>query len=99
MITLRWFREALKLATCGPIELSRVDYDASDCRTVTTNPFGRAVDHNIGPQSDRTNDITTCTTYQMYMWWWNTSLTGTECIVYDERNTVIVSNLGKLWDR
>ena len=57
MITFGGFGEALKFAACGPVELSRVDHDASYCRTVTTNPFGRTVDHDIGPQSNWADEI------------------------------------------
>jgi len=99
MITFRRVRETLELAACGPVELSGVDYDASDCRTMTTNPFGRAVNHDIGPQIDGANNITTWTTHQMHIWWWNASLTGTKGVVYDERDAMVVSNLGKLWNR
>ena len=59
MITFRRFREALKFAACGPVELPRVDHDASDCRTMATNPFSRAVDHDIGPQSNGADKIST----------------------------------------
>ena len=61
MITFRGFREALKFAACGPVELPRVDHDASNRRTMATNPFSRAVDHNIGPQINRADKISTYT--------------------------------------
>ena len=60
MITFRRFREALELAACGPVELSGVDHDAPDGRTVATNPFGGTVDDDIGAQRDGTDDVATC---------------------------------------
>lgn len=58
VVSLGWVVELREsLCVLAPVELSAVDYDASNCSTVATNPFGGGVDDDVGAVVDGTDEV------------------------------------------
>lgn len=79
MISFRGLGDPREFVVLLPVEFAAVDNNTSDGGSVTANPFGCAVHDDVGAMVDGTDEVST----------------NAECVVNDERDTVIVRDFGK----